>query len=154
MENTRQTLLCRVNSSRVLYAECDTRQSLCRVFYRLCRVSQEISDSHELHVQSKALRTTWPSARRRLASRPPSAPCRLPAHGPSFPHRCCRRCRGAEELRACSLDSIIRRRALYITYRWRRLRGLGPSGGRGSRADASERPVRHPRSKNAPDAGR
>ena len=32
MENTRQTLLCRVNSSRVLYSECNTWQSLFRVF--------------------------------------------------------------------------------------------------------------------------
>ena len=39
MKNTRQTGLCRVNSSRVLFAECYTRQSLCRVFSRLCRVS-------------------------------------------------------------------------------------------------------------------
>ena len=39
MKNTRQTRLCRVNSRRVLYAECYTLQSLCRVCLRLCWVS-------------------------------------------------------------------------------------------------------------------
>jgi hypothetical protein len=39
-KSTRQRRLCRCTVCRALFAECDTRQSLCRVFLRLCRVLQ------------------------------------------------------------------------------------------------------------------
>jgi hypothetical protein len=41
-KSTRQRLLCRCTVCRALFAECDTRQSLCRVFSRLCRVLQAL----------------------------------------------------------------------------------------------------------------
>jgi hypothetical protein len=37
-KSTRQRRLCRCTVLRALFAECDTRQSLCRVFFKLCRV--------------------------------------------------------------------------------------------------------------------
>jgi hypothetical protein len=37
-KNTRQRRLCRCTVCRAFFAECHTRQSLCRVFLRLCRV--------------------------------------------------------------------------------------------------------------------
>jgi hypothetical protein len=37
-KSTRQRRLCRCTVCRAFFAECDTRQSLCRVFLRLCRV--------------------------------------------------------------------------------------------------------------------
>jgi hypothetical protein len=37
-KSTRQRRLCRCTVCRALFAECDTRQRLCRVFLRLCRV--------------------------------------------------------------------------------------------------------------------
>jgi hypothetical protein len=41
-KRTRQRRLCRCTVRRALFAECDTRQSLCRVFSRLCRVLQAL----------------------------------------------------------------------------------------------------------------
>ena len=38
IENTRQRDVCRHCRCNVLFAECYTRQSLCRVFFGLCRV--------------------------------------------------------------------------------------------------------------------
>jgi hypothetical protein len=38
----RQRRLCRCTVYRTLFAECDTQQSLCRVFFRLCRVLQTL----------------------------------------------------------------------------------------------------------------
>jgi hypothetical protein len=38
----RQIRLCRCTVCRTLFAECDTQQSLCRVFFRLCRVLQTL----------------------------------------------------------------------------------------------------------------
>jgi hypothetical protein len=37
-KSTRQRRFCRCTFYRAFFAECDTRQSLCRVFLRLCRV--------------------------------------------------------------------------------------------------------------------
>ena len=37
-KSTRQRRLCRCTVCRAFFAECHTRQSLCRVFLRLCRV--------------------------------------------------------------------------------------------------------------------
>jgi hypothetical protein len=37
-KSTRQRRLCRCTVCRAFFAECDTRQSLCRVFLGLCRV--------------------------------------------------------------------------------------------------------------------
>jgi hypothetical protein len=42
-QSTRQRRLCRCTVCRALFAECDTRQSVCRVFLRLCRVLQALS---------------------------------------------------------------------------------------------------------------
>jgi hypothetical protein len=42
-KSTRQRRLCRYTVCRALFAECDTRQSFCRVFLRLCRVFQALS---------------------------------------------------------------------------------------------------------------
>jgi hypothetical protein len=41
-KSTRQRSLCRCSLCRVFFAECDTRQSLCRVFLRLRRVIQAL----------------------------------------------------------------------------------------------------------------
>jgi hypothetical protein len=41
-KSTRQRRLCRCTMCRAFFAECDTRQSLCRVFLRLCRVLQAL----------------------------------------------------------------------------------------------------------------
>jgi hypothetical protein len=41
-KSTRQRRLCRCTVYRALFAECDTRQSVCRVFLRLCRVLQAL----------------------------------------------------------------------------------------------------------------
>jgi hypothetical protein len=38
VQGTRQSTLCRVFLCRIPFAECNTRQSLCRVFFRFCRV--------------------------------------------------------------------------------------------------------------------
>ena len=38
IKNTRQIVVCQHCRCRVLFAECYTRQSLCRVFFGLCRV--------------------------------------------------------------------------------------------------------------------
>jgi hypothetical protein len=37
-KSTRQRRLCRCTVCRALFAECDTRQRVCRVFLKLCRV--------------------------------------------------------------------------------------------------------------------
>jgi hypothetical protein len=42
IKSTRQRSLCRCSLCRVFFAECDTRQSLCRVFLRLRRVLQAL----------------------------------------------------------------------------------------------------------------
>jgi hypothetical protein len=41
-KSTRQRRLCQCTVCRALFAECDTRQSLCRVFLRLCLVLQAL----------------------------------------------------------------------------------------------------------------
>jgi hypothetical protein len=41
-KSTQQRRLCRCTVCRALFAECDTRQSLCRVFLRLCQVLQAL----------------------------------------------------------------------------------------------------------------
>jgi hypothetical protein len=41
-KSTRQRRLCRCTMCRALFVECDTQQSLCRVFLSLCRVLQAL----------------------------------------------------------------------------------------------------------------
>jgi hypothetical protein len=41
-KSTRQRRLCRCTVCRALFADCDTRQRLCRAFLRLCRVLQAL----------------------------------------------------------------------------------------------------------------
>jgi hypothetical protein len=41
-KSTRQRRLCQCTVCRAFFVECDTRQSLCRVFLRLCRVLQAL----------------------------------------------------------------------------------------------------------------
>jgi hypothetical protein len=51
-KSTRQRRLCQCTLCRALFAECDTRQRLCRVFLRLCRVLQSLGkavDSGSAH---------------------------------------------------------------------------------------------------------
>jgi hypothetical protein len=46
-KNTRQRRLCRCTVCRAFFAECDTRQRLCRVFLRLCRVLRALGKACE-----------------------------------------------------------------------------------------------------------
>jgi hypothetical protein len=46
-KSTRQRRLCRCTVCRALFNECDTRQSLCRVFLRLCRVLQALGKADD-----------------------------------------------------------------------------------------------------------
>jgi hypothetical protein len=46
-KSTRQRRLYRCTVCRALFAECDTRQRLCRVFLRLCRVLQALGKAVE-----------------------------------------------------------------------------------------------------------
>jgi hypothetical protein len=52
-KSTRQRRLCRCTVCRALFAECDIRESLCRVFLRLCRVLQaldKVGDSGSCYI--------------------------------------------------------------------------------------------------------
>jgi hypothetical protein len=54
-KSTRQRRLCRCTVCRALFAECDTQQSLCRVFLRLCRVLQSLGKAGDSGSETKIL---------------------------------------------------------------------------------------------------
>jgi hypothetical protein len=59
IKSTRQRSLCRCTVRRAFFAECNTRQSLRRVFSRLCRVLQTLSKEAD---SDSALRCLWTMA--------------------------------------------------------------------------------------------
>jgi hypothetical protein len=46
-KSTRQRWLCRCTVCRALFAECNTRQRVCRVFLKLCRVLRALGKAYD-----------------------------------------------------------------------------------------------------------